>query len=90
MGKKVNNAPQITQDQKQSATTPAKVPQVSSVTLDLNKVGCHAIDKAVDTAKGELDKLDKEKPGTRRKVIGLSLFGGGITSACIGGYLLRS
>ena len=88
MGRKVNSVPQSTQEQKQTATTTAKTSQVSSVTLDLNKMGCHAIDKAADTATSELDKLDKEKPGTRRKVIGLSMLGGGLTGACIGGYLL--
>ena len=87
----IENMPKAvkTSQEKTPAQTVKQQPKVNPV-LNLNQMGYHAIDKTAEAVTDQLDKLDQQKPGTRRNVIGLTMLGGGLTSAGIGAYLLLS
>ena len=50
----------------------------------------YAIDRGFDAAGNELDRMEQERPGTRRKLAGALLIGAGLGSATAGVYLFTS
>ena len=68
----------------------SKPPAIKPEHRDLRDVGCYAIDKTVDTIKDGLRHMESEKPGTGRKLAGVSATGVGLTMTGIGIYLLVS
>ena len=57
---------------------------------DPRNIGQYAIDKTFDAAGRELDRLEKEKPGTRRKLAGITSIALGAGGIGTGIYLLVS
>ena len=47
-------------------------------------------DKTIKAMSDELQRLEAERPGTRRKLAGIASVGGGVTGICLGIYLLTS
>jgi len=50
----------------------------------------YAIDKSFEAVGDELDRMEQEKPGTRRKLAGVASIGVGVTGLTAGVYLLTS
>ena len=48
----------------------------------------YAIDRGFDAAGNELDRMEQERPGTRRKLAGIASLGVGVTGITAGVYLL--
>ena len=50
----------------------------------------YTIDRGFDAVGNELDRMEQEKPGTRRKLAGIASIGFGATGIGAGVYLLMS
>lgn len=71
--------------------TPAtKTPTGKPAARDPRGFEYYALDKTVDTFKGGMKHLEREKPGTCRKIAGAAATGIGLTTTGIGIYLLVS
>ena len=64
--------------------------QMQHMVWDQRSPGQYLIDKTFELTNKHLQCLEKEKPGTRRKLAGITSLGAGVTSICFGIYFLTS
>ncbi len=80
-------APQQTAVQEMQASPLAQQQQTP---WNLKSLTQSPADKTIKAMSDELQRLEAEKPGTRRKLAGIASVGGGVTGICLGIYLLTS
>ena len=68
--------------------SPAQMQQVP--VRDPRSFGQYFVDKTFDAAGRELDRIEQQKPGTRRKLAGIASLTFGIGGVSAGIYLLTS
>lgn len=81
-------APQQTQAVQEMQASP--LAQQQQMTWNLKSLTQSPADKTIKAMSDELQRLEAEKPGTRRKLAGIASVGGGVTGICLGIYLLTS
>lgn len=87
-GVETPQAPLQMQPEQKMQTSPQ--PQLQQMVWDLRSPRQNLIDRAFEAREKELQHLEQEKPGTRRKLAGITSLGAGVTGICLGIYFLTS
>lgn len=84
------NYEMIQQNNQEILQAPTLAQMQQAQIRDPRSLGQYAIDKTFDVAGRELDRMEQEKPGTRRKLAGIVSMAVGIGGIGTGIYLLAS
>lgn len=74
----------------QMQPTPQPAQMQTAPARDPRSLGQYAIDKTFEAAGRELDRMEQEKPGTRRKLAGITTLVLGVGGISTGIYLLTT